>query len=253
MRHRVLLSVVDLSLIGLATLCAQLLRDSFDTRPEQLLALLPYLGLSLATGVPALAVFRLNQSIWRLSGMADYLSVLGAAVAIVASAVGLGFFFNRLEGVARSLPIIQGYLIVFGLVGVRVAARLRHSGRGKAAAPPVVSTAGSENILVVGINVITELYLRSVAEFSGGRIRVMGLLAPRESQAGRLVHRHKILGSPEQLASILGDLGVHGVPISRVVVTLPLAELSLETRTALHEAEENAHIRVEFFAEHICA
>jgi FlaA1/EpsC-like NDP-sugar epimerase len=252
MRHRLVLSVVDLSLIGLATLCAQFLRDSFDTRPEQIAALLPYLGLSLATAVPALAVFGLNQSIWRLSGMADYLNVLGAAVLIVASAVGLGFLVNRLEGVARSLPVIQACLIVLGLVGVRELVRLRHSGRRKTVALPAFPSKGPENVLVVGVNVITELYLQSVAEFSAGRIVVMGLLARKENQTGRLVHRHKILGSPEQIASILGDLEVHGVPIDRIVVTLPFDELSAEARAALQEAEENSSIRVEFFADRIC-
>jgi lipopolysaccharide/colanic/teichoic acid biosynthesis glycosyltransferase len=252
MHHRLVLSVVDLSLIGLATLCAQFLRDSFDTRPEQIVALLPYLGLSLAIAIPALSAFRLNQSIWRLSGMADYLSVLGAAVLIVTSAVGLGFLINRLEGVARSLPLIQACLIVLCLVGAREVVRLRHSGRRKAAVPPASPLGGPENILIVGISVITELYLQSVAEFSAARIVVAGLLAPKENQTGRLVHRHKILGSPEQIASILGDLEVHGVPISRVIVTLPFDELSVEARAALQEAEENSRIRVEYFAEHIC-
>ena len=252
MRHRLVLSVVDLCLIGLATLFAQLLRDSFETRPEQLLALLPYLGVTLAAAIPSLAVFKLNQSIWRFSGMADYLSALGAAILIVAAAVGLGFLVNRLEGVARSLPVIQAHLIVFGLVGVRVAARLRHKGRGRAAVRPAPTAGAPENILVVGINLITELYLRSVAEFSAGRVQVMGLLAGKGDNTGRLVHRHRILGHPEQIASILGDLEVHGVPISRVVVTLPFDELSSQARAALHEAQENLHIRVEFFADHIC-
>jgi len=253
MRHRLVLSIVDLCVIGLATLCAQLLRDSFETRPEQVVALLPYLGVTLAASIPSLAAFRLNQSIWRLSGMADYLSALGAAMLIVTAAVGLGFLVNRLEGVARSLPIIQAHLIVFGLVGVRVFARLRHSGRGRAVVRPVPAPAEAENILVVGINLITELYLRSVADFSAGRVRVMGVLAGKGSHNGRLVQRHRILGSPEQIASILRDLEVHGVPIGRVVVTLPFDELSLEARAALHEAEESFHIRVEFFAEYICA
>jgi len=253
MRHRLVLSVVDLGLIGLATLCAQLLRDSFETRPEQVVALLPYLGLTLAAAIPSLAVFKLNHGIWRFSGMADYLSVLGAAILIVASAVGLGFLVNRLEGVARSLPVIQACLILFGLVGVRVVARLRHAGRGRAGLQPVPIPAGPENILVVGINPISELYLRSVAEYAAGRVRVVGLLARKESQTGRLVQRYRILGSPEQIASILGDLQVHGVPISRVVVTLPFDKLSLEARTALQEAEENSGVKVEFFAEHICS
>src|SRR5262245_8439629 len=181
MRHRLVLASVDLCLIALATLCAQLLRDSFETRPEQAMTLLPYLGLTLVAAIPSLAVFKLNQSIWRLSGMADYLRILGAAILMVASAVGLGFLFNRLEGVARSLPIIQAFLIVFGLVGVRVVVRLRHAGRGRVVAQPSPQPEGPENILVVGINSITELYLRSVAEFSAGRVKIMGLVARKES------------------------------------------------------------------------
>jgi lipopolysaccharide/colanic/teichoic acid biosynthesis glycosyltransferase len=252
MRHRLVLSIVDLCLIGLATVCAQLLRDSFETRPEQLLALLPYVGLTLAAAIPSLALFKLNQSIWRFSGMTDYLSALGAAILIVAAAVGLGFLVNRLEGVARSLPVIQAHLIVFGLVGARVAARLRHNGRGRSAARPAPQAGGPENILVVGVNLITELYLRSVAEFSAGRVEVMGLLAGKERNTGRLVQRYRILGRPEQIAGILADLEVHGAPIGRVVVTLPFGDLSPEARAALHEAEENLHIRVEFFADYIC-
>jgi lipopolysaccharide/colanic/teichoic acid biosynthesis glycosyltransferase len=252
MRHRLLLSVVDLCLIGIATLCAQLLRDSFDTSLAQVVVLLPYLGLTLAAAIPAMAVFGLNQSIWRLSGMPDYLSVLGAAIVIVTAAVGLGFLFNRLEGVARSLPIIQAYLIVFGLVGARVVARLRHIGREKALAVPAKADSGPEHILVVGINPITELYLRSVAELAAGRVEVMGLVARKESQTGRLVQRHRILGTVERIASILMDQEVHGVTINRIVVTLPFEDLSPGARAALLEVEESSGVRVEFFAEQIC-
>jgi lipopolysaccharide/colanic/teichoic acid biosynthesis glycosyltransferase len=252
MRHRLVLSIVDLCLVGLATLSAQLLRDSFETRPDQIVALLPYLGLTLAAAVPSLALFKLNQSIWRLSAMPDYLNVLGAAIVTVAAAVGLGFLVNRLEGVARSLPVIQAYLTVFALVGVRVLARLRHLGRGKAPAAQPLALTGPENVLVVGINPITELFLRSVAEYAAGRTQVMGLLAPKESQTGRLVQRHKVLGSPEQIANVLLDLEVHGAPVSRVVVTVLLADLTREARTALQEAEEGSHVRVEYFADYIC-
>jgi len=105
---------------------------------------------------------------------------------------------------------------------------------------------------VVGINPITELFLRSVAEYAAGRTQVMGLLAPKEGHTGRLVQRHEILGSPEQIANVLLDLEVHGAPVSRVVVTVPAAELAPEARTALQEAEEGSGVRVEYFADYIC-
>ena len=252
MRHRWLLSIVDLFLIGLATLSAQLLRDSFETRPEQIVGLLTYVGLTLAAAIPCLALFKLNHSIWRLSAMPDYLNVLGAAIATVAAAVGLGFLVNRLDGVARSLPVIQAYLIVFALVGARVLARLRHLGRGKSPAPPPHHLTGPENILVVGINPITDLFLRSIAEYAAGQTQVIGLLATTEAQTGRLVQRHEILGTPEQIANVLLDLEVHGVPMSRVVVTVPFANLTPEARSALQEVEEGSGITVEYFADYIC-
>lgn len=252
MRHRWLLSIVDLFLIGLATVSAQLLRDSFETRPEQIVGLLTYVGLTLAAAIPCLALFKLNHSIWRLSAMPDYLNVLGAAIATVAAAVGLGFLVNRLDGVARSLPVIQAYLIVFALVGARVLARLRHLGRGKSPAPPPPHLTGPENILVVGINPITDLFLRSIAEYAAGQTQVIGLLATTEAQTGRLVQRHEILGTPEQIANVLLDLEVHGVPMSRVVVTVPFGNLTPEARSALQEAEEGFGITVEYFADYIC-
>ena len=230
MRHRLVLSIVDLCLIGLATLSAQLLRDSFETRPEQIAGLLPYLGLTLAAAIPSLALFRLNQSIWRLSAMPDYLNVLGAAVVTVAAAVGLGFLVNRLEGVARSLPIIQAYLIVFALVGARVLVRLRHLGRGKSPAPVPLSLKGPrtswswESIRSPSCSCAPSRSTRPA------NTQVMGLLAPKEGHTGRLVQRHKILGSAEQIANVLLDLEVHGVPVSRVVVTVPFGELTPEAR-----------------------
>src|SRR5262245_38687712 len=161
MRHRLVLTAVDLTLIGLATVCAQLLRDNFETTSYQLQSLIPYLGLTALISIPVLTVFGLNRSIWRLSAMADYLRAAVATLVIVAAAVVLGFLGNRLEGIARSLPILQVALVLCALVGVRVAARLHHARDSRAAPrglalPHAAET--SETILLVGINRITELY-----------------------------------------------------------------------------------------------
>src|SRR4029077_16876312 len=186
------------------TVCAQLLRDNLETRFYQLLALAPYLALTLALAVPVLQTFGLNRGIWRMSAMADYLRVIGSALVIVIAAVALGFVINRLEGVARSGPIIQGMLSVAALVGVRVASRLHHARRGRAAALPTAAPSplnAPETILLVGVNTIADLYLRSIAEFAAGRIRVAGVLATKASYSGRILQEHGILGIPERIAS----------------------------------------------------
>jgi FlaA1/EpsC-like NDP-sugar epimerase len=95
MRHRFALLGVDLALIGLATICAQLLRDNFETSAEQLFALLPYVAMSLVAAILAVTAFGLNRSIWRLSGMADHVRIATAAGLTVILAVVLGFLVNR--------------------------------------------------------------------------------------------------------------------------------------------------------------
>jgi FlaA1/EpsC-like NDP-sugar epimerase len=189
MRHRLALLGVDLALIGLATVCAQLLRDNFETSAEQLFALLPYVAMTLVAAMLAVTVFGLNRSIWRLSGMADHVRIASAAGLTVIVAVVLGFLVNRLDGVARSVPVVQVFLIAFGLVGARVTSRLRYAAR-RPKSPVAQASAGApasqEVIVLVGINSITELYLRSVAEFAPDAIRVAGVLADAERHTGRL-------------------------------------------------------------------
>jgi len=256
-RHRLALTVVDVCVMALATLAAQLLRDNFETRAEQLLALAPYLTVTMVGGALAVWGLGLNRSIWRLSAMADYLRANGAALIVVLAAVALGFLINRLDGVARSLPIIQGFLIGCGLVGVRVLARLHHRARqARSAIPFAFPESGQaapepETILLVGVNSISELYLRSVAEFAEGRIKVAGVLAAKERHTGRLFHGHRVLGTPEDVVRILENLAVHGLVIDRIVVAVPLDRLSLSARAALLELERSSTVKLEFFAENI--
>jgi lipopolysaccharide/colanic/teichoic acid biosynthesis glycosyltransferase len=253
-RHRFLLTLADLALIALATVGAQLLRDNFEIRSEQLAALLPYLGLTLAISVPMLAAFGLNRSIWRMSAMPDYTRVMGAAILIVTAAVVLGFVSNRLNGVARSLPVIQVGLLAFGLVAVRVLARWRHDRRRPGPKVSRFAPGASEppeTILLVGVNRISELYLRSLAEFAGGQVRVAGLLDPRKRHIGRLVQEHQILGGPEAIERILWDLAVHGIAITRIVVAVAFDTLSPAAQNALLAVERRSSVKLEFFAENI--
>src|SRR5262249_48200889 len=216
--------------------------------------LLPYLGLTAFISIPVLTAFGLNRSIWRLSAMADYLRAAVATLVIVAATVVLGFLLNRLEGIARSLPILQVALVLCALVGVRVAARLHHAGDGRPPAPnsPLLyAPARSETVLLVGINRITELYLRSLTEYALDHIKVAGLITTKERHIGRLVQEHKILGTPEELPSILRNLEVHGVYTERIVVTAAFDTLSSRAQAALLDVERSSGVKVEFFADNI--
>ncbi len=253
--RRFLLLVIDLFLVALATIFALVLRENFVISPEKFAVVLPYLGGTLLTAIVVLPVLRLNRGIWRLSGMPDYVRVVGAAVVIVLCAVGIGFANNRLDGIARSLPVLQGLMIVAALVGVRVLFRLVFKPRKQAivdaAADRGNAHAPHETVLVVGLNSITELYLRSVAEFAPTRVQVAGLLGGLDRHIGRVLREHRILGTPEQVGAVLADLEVHGIFVDRIVITTPFADLSPQAREALRAVERASTIRLDFFAEHV--
>ena len=123
--RRLMLLLIDLGLIALSTITALALRDNLELSTESVRRLLPHLSLTLAVAAPLLVVIGQDRQIWRLSGLADYVRLAIATLAIVIAATAVGFILSRLEGVARSLPILQAIIITCALVGARVIARQR--------------------------------------------------------------------------------------------------------------------------------
>ena len=127
--QRLLLLVADLVLIALATVAALALRDNLEVSLESMRRLAPHLGFSLTAATGIILITGQQRSIWRLSSNSDYVRVAAVAAMIVLAATTTGFVVNRLEGVARSLPILQAIIMACALVGARVVARQYHDWR----------------------------------------------------------------------------------------------------------------------------
>ena len=121
MMDRAILLLIDLSLVAFATISALAIGENFEVSLGGVHSLLPYLGATLTVAAFVLQIFGLNRSIWHLTAMTDYVRVAAAALVTVCAAMAIGFIANRLEGVPRSLPVLQAVLIVCALVGARVA------------------------------------------------------------------------------------------------------------------------------------
>ena len=246
--------LIDLCLIAFATFSALVLRENFDVSLGKVQSLLPYLGATLVVAAPVLSTFGLDRSIWHLTTMTDYVRVVAAALVTVLVAVALGFSVNRLDGVARSLPVLQAVLIVCGLVGARVLTRVCN-GTGQPISAEWLSFAQPvrphDTVLVIGLNGVTELYLAWVAKFTRDHTQIAGILACSERQTGRFVHQHPILGTAEKVLSVLRDLEVHGVFVDRIVVTVAFDRLSSDAQEALLEVAKTSTIRLDFFADRI--
>ena len=252
MRRSVLLGV-DLSLILLATLIAFALRENFEIAESRFEAFLPYLGATAITSLILFPAAGLNKPIWRFSSMHDYLGVTGAVSGVCVGAVALSFAYNRLDGVARSMPFLQAIVGVMVLVGARVLHQLVHRARQRrkssAALMRVPAKSYETTVLVVGVTRLTEAYIQALAELASGRVRLAGLVGRTDRHVGRLVASHPILGVPEDIESILNGLDVHGVTIDRIVVAAPFSDLSLEVQEALLRIECSRSVSLQFLTE----
>lgn len=238
--------VVDLILVAFATVAALVVRDNFVIAAPRFIVLVPYLLFTLGIAAVALPIFRVNRSLWQFASMRDGLRIVAATLIVVVSAVTIGFIVNRLEDVPRGLPVIQGLLIVSFLVGARVLARVSHDRRVRSA--PAPHSDGVETVLVIGLNKLAELYLQCLAELDSGRIRIAGLLG-EGGRIGLSVHSHPVQGTPEQVASTLRRLELHGVVVDRILVAEPRDNLSVPAQDALSQIQETTTICIEYLAE----
>ncbi len=245
--------IIDLLVVLIASVAALALRENFVFVWTRWWDVLPYLLFTLAAAGPILVVFQLDRSVWRYSGLADYVRAAVATLFIVVAAVAIGFLVNRLDGVARSLPIMQAIVMAVGLVGIRVFARVHHERRRRRAhnSETLSLPAARDTVLVIGWGSITELYVRSVGELGNGLIHIAGILSPVKHHVGRRVLSAKVLGVPEEVRDILADLEVHGVNVGRVVIATPFDQLSEAARQILLEIGSTTDVRLDFFAERL--
>jgi lipopolysaccharide/colanic/teichoic acid biosynthesis glycosyltransferase len=236
----------DLFLVALATVAAAVTRDNFEIVAPKLIALVPYLVITLAVAGIAFPIFGISRSLWEFSSMRDGLRIVGATIIVVLSAVSLGFVVNRLDGVARALPIIQGLLIFTFVFGARAVTRVSHERRVRSA--PMNYGDQAETVLVIGLNKLAELYLQCLAELDTGRVRIAGLLG-EGGRVGLTMHSYPVLGTPEQVASAIRRLELHGVFVDRILVALPRDDLSVAAHEALAQIQETTTIGLEYLAE----
>jgi lipopolysaccharide/colanic/teichoic acid biosynthesis glycosyltransferase len=212
-------------------------------------ALVPYVLLSILAGAIIFPGARQHRSLWRYTSLNDILRLIAAATIVVLVALSASFYLTRMENIARSLPVIQWLLLISSMAGIRVAVRLFYErGAPKDAQSNEVS-AGPEQVLIVGVSDVTELYLRSAHEFAQGYVNVVGILAREPKLQGRSLRTYKVLGTPEDVQQVLSELDLHGVTVGRIAVMQPFERLSRNEQKALLAAERSTAVKVDWLVE----
>src|SRR6266699_6491181 len=122
LRRPILLSI-DVLLVAIATVLAILLRGDIGQEVD-FVRFIPFVSISIGVASVIFLVGGLDRTLWRYSSIADYSQIVVLSVFIVLTTFVLTFAVNRLQGIARSLPILQVFLIVIVLISARSAARI---------------------------------------------------------------------------------------------------------------------------------
>lgn len=147
----------------------------------------------LLAGIP----FRLSLQYWRFAGSDDLLGVAAGSVAAVAL-FGLGVHTAGIPVPGPTFAIIHLLALMCLLAAPRIGYRLlQETPRAGGPATPA---------LLLGAGEGADLFIRALAADRTAPYRVAGLLSLGRSQTGRRIHGHPILGSVEDIESVLARL-----------------------------------------------
>lgn len=247
--RRAAILVVDLGWVALTAFLAVLLRENFVVDPAKLVAVAPYVATAVVVSALVFVAARLNKTLWQYTSLPDVLRIVGAVTVALLMAVFVSFVLNRLEGVARSVPVIQMFLLVGGMIGSRVAVRVWHEHGNRHDVR--THDRADHYVLVVGVSRLTELYLEAAAEYGPKSLHIVGLLSDRREFHERLLRRQRILGTPEDLLKVLAQLEVHGITVNQIIVMQTFAEVSSSVREALLTVERTGSVKVAWLVERL--
>jgi lipopolysaccharide/colanic/teichoic acid biosynthesis glycosyltransferase len=241
--------VADLGFVAFSAFVALLIRDNFVFYEPHWEAIVPYAAITLTCTAIIFGVLRPHKALWQYISLPDILYLIAAVTLSLLLSLFASFALSRLEGIARSIPVIQWLLLIVAMVAIRVAARIWRER--KARARPLKVGSYRQHVLIVGESQLTELYLESLERYVSKRFKVVGILSDRREFQGRLLRRLAILGTPEELPRVIEQLEVHGVTVERIVVVQPMRKLSLKARDALLALERNSEIRIDWLLERL--
>ncbi len=248
----VVLLAVDLDLLFLSPFAALILRDNYYLSWQKVPNLLPYSKISFAVGFICFLIAGTHRSIWRHVSLRDFTRIIVTATLIVVLSSFLEFALYKFEGIPRSLPLLQLFFLIASMSVVRLIVRWWYKGNNTTRVDNDSNAPEhKENVLLVGLNHVAELYLRCVNDLASGRISVIGILDENPDLKGRFLFQSKVLGEPAELPQILAKFNVHGVEIRHVVITERFDKLSQETRETLLTWERSGRVELDRFEERL--
>ena len=228
-------SIFDTFWAALAPLLALYVRGAYILSADGAATAALYCGISFVFALIAFLAFRLHEALSRYFSVHDVFNILKASsVAGLMTAVVL-FTFTRLDGIPRSTPIIYVFILASGLIAARALVLLRDSTNN---VPIDEIRPPSENIVMIGANHLSALYIKLVRSYSPNRHGVVAVIDDEISLFGRRVAGVPVVSTIAHIERTIEEFDVHGVCIDRIIVG---GDDALLSKDSLAEVERVCH------------
>jgi lipopolysaccharide/colanic/teichoic acid biosynthesis glycosyltransferase len=246
-RHLVLIAI-EAAIFAFATLLAFFVRSPEDGLDFSLVLTSAYFWVSMSVAITTFYAAGTSRQIWRLSNYRVYLKLVALSAIIVLITLAISFTFNRLEGIPRSVPLMQGIFAAVLLISVRQLAEFVTIRRRLRDAVPrglgQISSVKSESVLIVGVNSLTGVLLRVIESYASGRLDVIGFVGASKRHLDRTAYGLRVLGHVSQLELICRDLHFHGVEVKNIMLAIPFTDLPADTARYILKAQNEGTWRI---------
>jgi len=159
----------------------------------------------------------LYKGIWRYASMNDLIQITKAVTLAVLVFSLILFVVSRSEYLPRSLPVINWFVLMALLGGPRFIYRLVKDRHFELSAD--VSGKPGIPVLLVGAGDETETFIRAIRRQPGAAYRIVGVLDEKGRRVGRQIRDVPVLGTPDDLETIMRRMALRGERPQRLIVT----------------------------------
>ncbi len=219
----------DLAAWCAATLGAFLLRFDGRIPPDMWPSFWMTLGSLICLKLAAVLVFQVQRQSWTKVAFRDARMVLiSMGAATVVALVPMAALYG-VTGVPATVGLIDGFLTVLFMLGVRGITRMAHESRMSQSA----SSRKQRNVLLIGAGEAGSLLAREILRHPETGMRPVGFVDDDLGKAGRTIATVPVLGKLNELNAVLDRLEV-----DEVLITLPSADGRL-IRSIMEQIREN--------------
>lgn len=170
--------------------------------------------LSIACALGSFLFFRVSESISQFFSAREAVNICVAVTCAIVLTSFFAFTLNRLEGVPRSTPLINGLVLASGVVSIRILARLSHRASPQNHAEPRAQD--FRRVLMIGVDQFSAAAIRLMDSQRPRTTIVVAALDARPATVGRKISGVKIVGDVRELNEIIQEYLVHGVAVDEV-------------------------------------